>query len=91
MARPRNNISKLPADIRCIISEMLFDAMEYEEIRNAPIVKQACEKKGYQLSNGAFAKYMTGKEHKMYCRIRMEWQVILTKEADIERTKHANG
>lgn len=75
MARPRNNIAKLPLDIRERICELLDDGVEYEAIRSDATVAAACAAAGDLTLHGTtFLAYRNSPEFAEYCKRRREWQ-----------------
>ncbi len=65
MARARNNITRLPFEIRVgVIAGMLADGATYDEVRDNPAVAAACrDRGGVQLHNCSFLAYRKSKEY----------------------------
>ena len=74
MARPRNNITKLPKSIRLHVCEMLEDGAEYDEVRTDPEVAAACRERGLELHNATFLAYRTGVEYAEFSRLNASYQ-----------------
>ena len=74
MSRPRNNLMKLPAEVRYRIYRLLEDGAEYDEVRDDEIVSAACasmvDKTGTALvlHNGSILAYREGEEYAAWQR-----------------------
>ena len=72
MARPRNNVMKLPRTVRWRICKLFEDGAEYDVIRNDPEVFAECDKiknkDGYplKLHNSSILAYLHGQDYKDY-------------------------
>ena len=64
--KPRNNYARLPFEVRQRVLAMLYDGAEYEDIRNAPEVKAACEQRKIVLHNATFLAVRRGEEYRQY-------------------------
>jgi len=62
--RQRNNIARLPAEIRFRISELLDDGATYGECREDPEVAAACEEAGVELHDRSFLAFRESDEHR---------------------------
>ena len=84
MARMRNNIMRLPADVRGRISMLLDDGATYEEVRRDAEVAEACQRKGgLTLHDTTFQAWLAGGEHSGYVEARRKYG------QEIERRKLA--
>jgi len=70
MAKPRNNVSKLPFEARKRVCEMLFDGCSYESIREAI---QAEHYALGELHNSSLLAYSQGSEYQEYCAAKRNW------------------
>lgn len=73
MARPRNNIMRLPVDIRLIICALLHDGATYDEVREDEVVAEALAEKKLALHNNSFLAYREGVEFGEYRKRKMQW------------------
>lgn len=73
MSRQRNNISRLPADVRGRVSMLLDDGATYEEVRTDAEVARACAEKGLTLHDTTFQAWLSGDEHKGYVEARRKF------------------
>ena len=64
--KPRNNYSRLPFEVRQRVLAMLYDGAGYDDIRNAPEVKAACEQRKIVLHNATFLAVRRGEEYRQY-------------------------
>ncbi len=64
--RQRNNYSRLPFEVRQRVLAMLYDGAEYDDIRNAPEIKAACEQRKIVLHNATFLAVRRGEEYRQY-------------------------
>ena len=64
--KPRNNYSRLPFEVRQRVLAMLYDGAEYDDIRNAPEIKAACEQRKIVLHNATFLAVRRGEEYRQY-------------------------
>ena len=64
--KPRNNYARLPFEVRQRVLAMLYDGAEYEDIRNAPEVKAACEQRKIVLHNATFLAVRRSEEYRQY-------------------------
>lgn len=64
--KPRNNYARLPFEVRQRVLAMLYDGAEYDDIRNAPEVKTACEQRKIVLHNATFLAVRRGEEYRQY-------------------------
>ena len=64
--RQRNNYARLPFEVRQRVLAMLYDGAEYDDIRNAPEVKAACEQRKIVLHNATFLAVRRGEEYRQY-------------------------
>ena len=64
--KPRNNYARLPFEVRQRVLAMLYDGAEYDDIRNAPEVKAACEQRKIVLHNATFLAVRRGEEYRQY-------------------------
>ena len=64
--KPRNNYARLPFEVRQRVLAMLYDGAEYEDIRNAPEIKAACEQRKIVLHNATFLAVRRGEEYRQY-------------------------
>jgi hypothetical protein len=71
MARPRNNITRLPAGIRLRICELLDDGATYDAIRADAEIAAACQ--GIELHNSTFGAYRESAEFAEFCERRRAW------------------
>lgn len=84
MGRQRNNISRLPLNIRARISELLDDGATYDEIRSDEVVSAAlAEAGGLALHSSTFGAYRESAEYQEFCRSRRRFG------DDIERRRMA--
>lgn len=73
MARPRNNITKLPTEIRMRICELLEDGLTYDEIRDDAEIKAACEDRKIAIHNSTLGAYRASVEFDEYKKMRRNW------------------
>ena len=64
--KPRNNYSRLPFETRQKVLALLYDGAEYDDIRNDPEVKSACEQRKIVLHNATFLAVRRGEEYRQY-------------------------
>ena len=64
--RQRNNYARLPFEVRQRVLAMLYDGAEYDDIRNAPEIKAACEQRKIVLHNATFLAVRRGEEYRQY-------------------------
>lgn len=64
--KPRNNYSRLPFETRQKVLAMLYDGAEYDDIRNDPEVKSACEQRKIVLHNATFLAVRRSEEYQRY-------------------------
>jgi len=84
MGRQRNNISRLPLEVRVRISELLDDGATYDEIREDEVVSAAlAEAGGLALHSSTFGAYRESAEYQEFCRARRRFG------DDIERRRMA--
>jgi len=83
MAKPRNNICKLPPEVRTVICEALDNGFTYDQIRNMPEVAAACGELNLALHNKSFLTYSQGDEYSEYR------QHVRNYAAELERLKMA--
>lgn len=84
MARQRNNISRLPLEVRVRISELLDDGATYDEVRADAVVAEAlAAANGLVLHSSTFAAYRESPEYREFCRARRRFG------DDIERRRMA--
>ncbi len=74
MARPRNNITKLPKEIRLQICELLDNGATYDDVRTDPEIAKACSELDLELHNKTFLAYRSGAEFTEYCRLTKSYQ-----------------
>jgi hypothetical protein len=77
MARPRNNITKLPTEIRLRICELIEDGRTYDEIRADETVKTALEERELAIHNSSLGAYLKSPEFKEYQNVRRKWGIDL--------------
>ena len=69
MARPRNNITKLPQETRLRIAHLLDDGATYDDLRADAEVAAACRQRGgLVLHNKSFLAYRESSEYDEYRR-----------------------
>lgn len=73
MARPRNNITKFPTEIRMRICELLEDGRTYDEIREDETVKAACADRKLAIHNSTLGAYRSSTEFDEYKKFRRNW------------------
>lgn len=74
MPRPRNNITKLPWDIREVVCRMRFDNASNAAIANA--VRDACRERGIPpvpVHGSSILAYSRSDEYRRYCDRRRDW------------------
>ena len=71
MAKPRNNVAKLPFEARKRVCELLFDGATYDAIRDAIQVEHYA---AGELHNTSLLAYKEGSEYKEYCAARWAWE-----------------
>ena len=64
--KPRNNYSRLPFETRQKVLAMLYDGAEYDDIRNDPEVRSACEQRKIVLHNATFLAVRRSEEYQRY-------------------------
>ena len=64
--KPRNNYSRLPFETRQKVLALLYDGAEYDDIRNDPEVKSACEQRKIVLHNATFLAVRRSEEYQRY-------------------------
>lgn len=74
MARPRNNLAKLPSDVRYRVYRLLEDGAEYDDVREDEIVAAACRDKGADgvplaLHNSTILAFRGGAEFEQWRRM----------------------
>jgi len=87
MSRPKNNIARLPWEVREIIARMLFDGATYGEIRAAI----APEAPGVKLHSSSFAAYAAGAEYKKYADRRRQWDAAAQERRTLAAAITADG
>lgn len=73
MARPRNNITKFPTEIRMRICELIEDGCTYDEVRADAEVKAACDERGLAIFNSSIGAYRSSAEFDEYVKMRKNW------------------
>ncbi len=73
MARQRNNITKLPSEIRLKIAEMLDDGATYDEIRADEAVSSACAARKLEIHNTTLLAYRESAEFDEYKKSRRKF------------------
>jgi hypothetical protein len=66
MARPRNNVMKLPRAVRWRVFQLVDNGASYDEVRSNPEVSSACSKLNIIIHNASILAYMKGKECEEY-------------------------
>lgn len=66
MARPRNNITKLPREIRLRVFKLLDDGVEYNDIRNDSEISASCAERGLTIHNTSILAFCRGDEYQEY-------------------------
>ena len=64
--KPRNNYSRLPFETRQKVLALLYDGAEYDDIRNDPEVRSACEQRKIVLHNATFLAVRRSEEYQRY-------------------------
>lgn len=77
MARPRNNITKLPTETRLRICELIEDGRTYDEIRDDETVKTALKERELAIHNSTLGAYLKSPEFKEYQTVRRKWGIDL--------------
>jgi len=72
--KQRNNIARLPADVRLRICELLDDGSTYEEVCADAQVAAACTAAGVTLHSGSFGSYLTSAEFAEFLERRRQWR-----------------
>lgn len=73
MARPRNNITKLPTEIRMRICELIEDGRSYDDIRADETIKAACDSRKTAIHNSSLLAYRASPEFDEYRQMRRKW------------------
>ena len=73
MGRPRNNIVRLPTEIRMRICELIEDGCSYDEVRADETIKGACEERGLGIFNSSILAYRASVEFDEYKKMRRNW------------------
>ena len=73
MPRPRNNITRLSAETRQRLCELLDDGATYDEVRADELVSAELAAKDLALHNATFQAYAGGAEFDEFRRRRREW------------------
>jgi hypothetical protein len=73
MARPRNNITKFPTEIRMRICELIENGETYDEVRADAEVKAACDERGLAIFNSSLGAYLKSVEFDEYKKMRRNW------------------
>lgn len=81
MARPRNNIMRLPQPIRWRICELLEDGCTYDQVRADAEVSAACVERGLAIHGTTFLAFINGPGYAEYKKFTLE------RDADIEKRK----
>jgi len=74
MARPRNNIARLAAEIRIRIAELLDDGATHDAIRADDQVAAACKAAGVELHGSSFLAYQASAEFAEFRERRRQWR-----------------
>jgi len=64
--RQRNNITRLPPEIRCRICKLILQGKWYNEIRNDEIVSQVLISQCLKLHSTTFIAYKKSEEYQKY-------------------------
>ena len=91
MARPRNNITKFPTEIRMRICELLEDGRTYDEIRDDAEIKAACEDRKLAIHNSTLGACRTSVEFDEYRKMRRNWGEKLKRRRMAADLVHAEG
>jgi len=68
MPRPqRNNITRLPWEIRKHICQLLLDGKTYDEIRNDYFIASGCQEQRKNIHNTSIGAYKNSPEYFEYC------------------------
>lgn len=68
LRRQRNNIARLPAEVRRRICDLLYNANIYDNIRNDSVVVEACKlRKIKKIHSSSFGAFKKGAEYFEYC------------------------
>lgn len=81
MARPRNNIMRLPQPIRWRICELLEDGCTYDQVRADAEVAAACVERGLAIHGTTFLAFINGPGYAEYKKFTLE------RDANIEKCK----
>ena len=73
MGRPRNNIVRLPTEIRMRICELIEDGCSYDEVRADETIKAACEDRNLGIFNSSILAYRASAEFDEYKKMRRNW------------------
>lgn len=73
MARPRNNIVRLPTEIRMRICELIENGETYDAIREDAEVKAACDERELAIHNSSLGAYRSSPEFDEYVKMRKNW------------------
>ncbi len=73
MAKQRNNIAKLPYDVRLKICELLDDGVAYDAIRTDELVTAACGSLGLKVHNTSILAFKSSPEFDEYRKVRRNW------------------
>ncbi|MCX6984794.1 MAG: DUF3486 family protein [Lentisphaerae bacterium] len=73
MARPRNNIVRLPTEIRMRICELIENGETYDDIRADIEIKAACDERSIAIHNSSLGAYRSSAEFDEYVKMRKNW------------------
>lgn len=68
MAKPRNNVSRMPFDARRLAGRMLFDGATYDEVR--AMLSDKFPELGLDAHNSSLQAYAASEEHRRYVEAR---------------------